>query len=84
MIYFTCTLEFLTTAHYYVLQRNHEASGLASSPFCPVSSLTGKLPYLNTVPIALIGVLLMGFGTFVRLWSYGAFGSLFKYSTLEI
>jgi protein-S-isoprenylcysteine O-methyltransferase Ste14 len=69
----------LTIAHYHVLRRNHEPSDLVSSPFCPVSSYTGRLPYLTATPITLIGVLLMAFGTFVRLRSYEALGSLFTF-----
>lgn len=77
LLYLTCALEFLTIAHYHILQREHD--GLASSPFCPASSHTGKLPYLSVTPITLFGILLMAFGTFVRLRCYEALGSLFTF-----
>lgn len=79
MLYFTCALEFLTIAHYHILRPEHDPSELISSPFCPSSSHTGNLPYLSITPITLFGILLMAFGTFVRLRCYEALGSLFTF-----
>ena len=79
MLYITCALEFLTIAHYHILQSTHDSPELISSPFCPSSSHTGKLPYLSVTPTTLFGVFLMAFGTFVRLKCYKALGSLFTF-----
>ena len=75
MLYITCTLEFLTIAHYTL----RSPSELTTSPFCPSSSHTGKIPYLSVTPITWFGILLMAFGTFVRLQCYKALGSLFTF-----
>jgi protein-S-isoprenylcysteine O-methyltransferase Ste14 len=79
LLYLTCALEFLTIVHYHILQREHDSSELASSPFCPSSSHTGTLPYLSVTPITLFGITLMAFGTLVRLRCYEALGSLFTF-----
>lgn len=79
LLYLTCALEFLTIAHYHVLRRGQNPLELASSPFCPSSSHTGNVPYLFVTPIALFGILLMAFGTFIRLRCYEALGSLFTF-----
>ena len=79
MLYLTCALEFLTIAHYHILRREQEPFELASSPFCPSSSRSGNLPYLTVTPITLFGIVLMAFGTFLRLRCYEALGSLYTF-----
>lgn len=69
----------MTIIHYHILQRKRDSSVLISSPFCPSSSHTGEVPYLYITPITLFGLLLLAFGTFVRLKSYKALGSLFTF-----
>jgi protein-S-isoprenylcysteine O-methyltransferase Ste14 len=79
LLFLTCALEFLTIAHYHILRREQGSPELASSLFCPASSHTGTLPYLSVTPITLFGILLMAFGTFLRLRCYEALGSLFTF-----
>lgn len=79
ILYFTCTLELLTIVHYHILRPELDSSEPISSPFCPSSSHTGKLPHLSITPITLFGILLMAFGTSVRLRCYEALGSLFTF-----
>jgi len=76
LLYLTCALEFLTIAHYHI-QSSHDPSTFASSGFCPSSSHTGKIPYLTVTPTTFIGIILIAFGTFVRLRCHEALGSLF-------
>jgi len=77
-LYLTCALEFLTIAHYYI-QSPRDSSGLAPSVFCPTSSYRGRIPYLTVTPVTCIGILLIAFGTFVRLRCYESLGSLFTF-----
>ena len=79
LLYITCALEFLTIAHYHILRSPLDPPELTSSPFCPSSSHTGELPYLSVTPVTLFGLFLVAFGTFVRLRSYKALGSLFTF-----
>jgi hypothetical protein len=41
-----------------------------SSPFCPSSSHTGKLPYLPVTPVTLFRISPVTFATFARLHNY--------------
>ena len=80
LLYITCALEILTIAHYHALRATHDSPGpLTPSFFCPSSSHTGKIPYLFVTPIAWFGILLMAFGTFIRLQCYEALGPLFTF-----
>jgi protein-S-isoprenylcysteine O-methyltransferase Ste14 len=80
LLYITCALEFLTIAHYHVLRSaTHDSSEPSSSFFCPSSSHTGQTPYLYASPLTWLGILLMAFGTFIRLQCYKALGSLFTF-----
>jgi protein-S-isoprenylcysteine O-methyltransferase Ste14 len=69
----------LTIAHYRFRQSEHDPAEVLSSPFCPSSWHAGNSPHLSITPITLFGVLLMAFGTFVRLQSYEALGTLFTF-----